>query len=130
MSDDRFYVYAIEYETGVVAYIGKGSGSRLRTQERRFGLKGRKLKTFKSEKAAYAYERRMIGELKPEMNRNPGGNGSRAQIVRRRREAWEIDMERVGTRRYAARALLRFGDVALRRYLAPESIQQLKQVAC
>ena len=44
------------------------------------------------------------------MNRVAGGGGSRGQKVkqrRSRRDSWELEMEKIGTKRYAARLLLK-----------------------
>ena len=101
-----FYVYALKDEIGVVRYIGKGSGRRLKTQERRYGLAGTILEWCKTEAHAYAREISFIATYHPELNIHPGGNGARAQQVRRRRTRDEMEMERVGTRRYTARYLL------------------------
>jgi hypothetical protein len=103
-----YYVYELIDEAGSVQYVGKGSGRRLQTQKRKFGLAGRVIEWFKSEKAAYAYEVKAIAEKCPPLNKAKGGNGSRAQKIIRRRLAWELEMERIGTRAYAARLLMKF----------------------
>lgn len=104
--EKRFYVYLLK-DRDVPAYIGKGSGRRLKVQERNFALKGEVLEWHDNEDACYRAERKWIKELKPYYNRHPGGNGSRAAKAKRyRRTKEEIEMERVGTRVYAARILL------------------------
>jgi len=73
-----FYVYRLFDLTGETLYIGKGSGSRLSHQKRRYGLMGEIVKRFESENAAFAHERRLISKTKPRLNKCAGGNGGRA----------------------------------------------------
>jgi hypothetical protein len=115
------------YDLGGTAYIGKGSGRRLEHQVRRFGLLGEIIARFKSERAAYAYERRQIEQQKPHLNQCAGGGGSRATKVVQRRQQWEIEIERVGTRVYAARGLLCLQGIES--FLSPEKIAVLRSVA-
>lgn len=119
---ERFYVYAIKYENGVVAYVGKGSGRRLNAQIKRFGLDGCVLKRFKREKDAYAYEVKMIAYHKPEFNRHKGGNGSRATVARE----WRMSPE--ASRKYAARVLMRFGD-GLKKFVPDIDLEAISRVA-
>lgn len=72
----RFYVYRIFNVVGTL-YVGKGSGTRLKSQMRRFGADGEILAHYADEDAAYKAERRFIKALRPLENRHPGGNGSR-----------------------------------------------------
>lgn len=126
----RFYVYRIYNDAGDLLYIGKGSGNRLRRQTTKFCAKGEILEYHKSEKAAYRRERELIAEFKPFLNRHSGGNGSRAVPKRRgRRAAWEIEMDAIGSRVYAARALLRKGTEQLLQYIDASKIEQLRRVA-
>ena len=118
----RFYVYEM-LDGDVVAYVGKGSGHRLEVQRRHFGLPGRVAAEFSSEARAYAFERELISRLKPVLNRHPGGNGSRAR--RHREPRWCREMERLGTRKYAALALLRFDT---RGYLSDADRDKLRTV--
>jgi hypothetical protein len=105
----RYYVYELTDAQGVVQYVGKGSGTRLRAQIRNFRLLGHEVARFKRESDAYAYERQRIAEVKPLLNKCAGGNGSRATPVRApRKTAWEKEVDRVGSRVYAARLLLSF----------------------
>lgn len=53
-------------------------------------------------------ECKLIAELSPPRNCNAGGGGPWVRKPAPRRFKWEIEMERLGTRVYAARALLRF----------------------
>jgi hypothetical protein len=103
----RFYVYRLYGPDGATEYIGKGSGYRLTAQKRNKGLDGEIVAMFFKEADAYAYEVERIAADKPTLNRHPGGNGSKA--IKRRalpRPKWVIDMEKIGTRVYAARFLL------------------------
>lgn len=100
------YVYAIKTEGGIV-YIGKGTGRRARVSARRCGGEWEIIKAFTSEDAAFAYEREMIALHKPSMNVATGGNGGRAKPKPEpRKPKWVAEMERIGTRVYAARFLL------------------------
>ena len=121
----KFYVYRI-FDLGGTIYVGKGSGGRLQKQIKRFAVLGEIVKWFKSEREAYAHERRLIEQLKPVLNRCAGGGGPRKGGREPRRFPWEIEMERIGTRVYAARGLLRFD---LRPYLPESKIDQIRQVA-
>lgn len=103
----RFYVYAL-FNGVVCEYVGKGSGRRLDVQKRKFGLEGRIIKRIQNEKEAYSYERKMIAELKPTLNKHPGGNGSKATPeTKYRKDAFDRLIDKIGTRAYAARILLR-----------------------
>jgi hypothetical protein len=102
----RFFVYELLGPDGASAYIGKGSGRRLLTQQKVFGLTGHEIARFWREKDAYAFERFAIADRQPILNRHPGGNGSRATPIRHTKYKWERDMERIGTRAYAARFLI------------------------
>lgn len=121
----RFYVYRI-YDLGGTVYIGKGSGRRLAQQIKNFGCFGEVVKSKLTEREAYEHERRLIRQLKPIRNRCAGGGGPRSKAVHVRRAKWEIDIERVGTRVYAARELLKFD---LRPFLAASKIDRIRQVA-
>lgn len=119
----RFYVYKfMDGETCL--YVGKGTGRRLKAQERRFGRPGEIVRWFVSQKAAFNYEARLIQKLKPTENKVAGGGGAiarRAKFYRRTPEEMEID--RIGTRLYAGRVLLRFD---LSKFLSVDEISRLK----
>mgnify|MGYP000479244354 CR=1 FL=1 len=102
----RFYVYELAHPDGRIAYVGKGSGRRLAVQARRTGLAGAEVCRFMREDDAYAHERERIAALAPDLNRHPGGNGSRATQQAPRKFKWETEIERVGSRRYVARYLV------------------------
>jgi hypothetical protein len=102
----RFYVYAIVSPAGVPLYVGKGSGRRSAQSAKKHGGSAVILERFAREKDAYKAERRYIAELKPEANICPGGNGSRATKVRAVVCATYREIQRVGSRVYAARFLL------------------------
>lgn len=121
---ERFYVYRL-FDLGGTIYIGKGSGQRLRQQMRRFGCMGEIVKQFQYERAAYAFERKMIRNLKPIKNRCAGGGGPRSSRVLRR-SAWEIEAERLGSQVYAAREMLKFD---LSPFLSPSKIDGIRRVA-
>jgi len=100
-----FYVYAIM--DGVVpVYVGKGSKRRLKTQERRFGLRGKILEHFECEASAYRAERKWIKALNPSLNKHPGGNGCTVKKVIVRTPRWLSAINRIGTKAYAARLVL------------------------
>jgi hypothetical protein len=122
---ERFYVYRI-FDGFETVYVGKGSGRRLSSQKSKFRLPGEIIARFKSERAAYAFEIKMIAELMPTANKHPGGNGSRVYKRRPRRQAWEIEIESVGSRRYTARKLLQFD---LSGIIDPSKLDAIRQVA-
>jgi hypothetical protein len=100
------YVYAIR-DRDVVVYVGKGSGHRLATQQRRFGFPGDVLEECDGDTAAFKAERKWIAELQPQMNRCAGGNGNRRRTrAAGRKSAFDRIIDEVGTRRYAAMLLL------------------------
>lgn len=109
-SEWKFYVYEVLSEAGDVIYVGKGSGHRIRVSEKhRGGTNSRKVALFKRERDAYAYEVQRIAECAPTLNKVAGGNGPRCQIVRlarRNKSKDEKEMDRIGTRAYAARYLI------------------------
>jgi hypothetical protein len=121
----RFYVYRI-FDGFETVYVGKGSGRRLATQIRNFGLPGEIIAGFKSENDAYAFEIKMISELMPTENKHPGGNGNRVCRPIERKLKWELEIERVGSRRYAAQQLLQL-DIS--QYLDASKIDAIRQVA-
>src|SRR5258705_502932 len=102
----RFYVYALT-QCGDVAYVGKGSGHRLRVSMNNHRLPGHEVARFFKERDAYAFEKQLIAEVKPWRNKAAGGNGSRATPVRvwTGKTKWEKAIEAVGTRKYVARFL-------------------------
>ena len=73
----QFYVYRILGEMGEIVYIGKGTGSRLDRQKRRFQSDGEVVKFFASEDAAYRHERKLIALHNPPLNQDTGGCGGR-----------------------------------------------------
>lgn len=100
------YVYAVKVD-GVIVYIGKGTGRRSRVSARRCGGQPEILKAFTNEDDAFAYERKMIALHGPEMNVCAGGNGGRAKPKPTpRKPKWLAEIERIGTKVYAARFLL------------------------
>lgn len=127
-SQKRFYVYKLFETAEVILYIGKGSGRRLKTQMRRHRLKGEIIKEFKCERDAFQFERKMIAAAKPELNKSPGGNGGTVKTKRRapRKTADEKLMDKIGTRVYAARMLLRFD---LRGLVDRGTFQRIREVA-
>jgi hypothetical protein len=100
------YVYAIK-AGGHIIYIGKGVGRRAQVSARRCCGKAEILKSFTKEDAAFAYEREMIALHKPAMNICAGGKGGRAAPKPiPRKPKWMAEIERIGSRVYAARFLL------------------------
>jgi hypothetical protein len=126
--EPQFYVYQFVVD-GVPKYIGKGTGRRLKNQERNFGMPGEIVKWFKSEKAAYDFEFRLIAKHRPAWNVVAGGGGA---VTRKRDQlpAWiariHAEMRRVGSRVYAARELLKL-DLGNR--ITPEQMAMLRRVA-
>ena len=107
--ENRFYVYVFEKD-GVVEYVGKGCGNRLKAQEKRFGYCGRILEWLQSDTLAFKSERKWIKELKPTENKNCGGGGGRSRkpVKRLSKEYRQFlaEYSRVGPKRYLARFLL------------------------
>jgi len=106
-----FYVYAI-LDGETVLYVGKGSGRRSQRSAKNNGGTARILERFSCEDKAFARERYWIAELLPQNNKCAGGNGGRCQPKKRESlPKWYRDtvaeMERVGSRVYAARLLCR-----------------------
>lgn len=104
----RFYVYELMHGDQCM-YIGKGSDYRLANQKSAFGLKGHEIAYFRREQDAYKFEREMIAERSPWLNRHPGGNGSRVTPIRAPRMTKEIRrIQEIGSRAYAAMLVLRY----------------------
>ena len=121
-----FYVYCIHEGDGYPVYVGKGHGRRAKAQSKRFGRPVYVWRSFVSEQAAFEFERRAIAELIPPLNRAKGGAGGRVRRRVYRKPRWVAEIERIGTRVYAARELLKFD---LSAYLRPERIAAIRQVA-
>lgn len=104
------YVYALTYQ-GVVLYVGKGSGPRLKSQMRDYWLDGHIVEVFKTALQAYRAEVRYIKELCPALNQNRGGGGSGQK--KRMYSEWRNEVDRgiskYGSRGYVARELLKHG---------------------
>lgn len=119
------YVYRI-FDGAVTVYVGKGSGRRLRQQERRFGLPGEILERFDCDDKAFKRERELIASLRPTENVSLGGSGGRSRpkpVLPTPK--WVREMEKMGTRKYVARFLL-----ARARYLlSPDDLTQILKVA-
>lgn len=101
----KFYTYAVTNDDGEIIYIGKGSGRRRLVSEKR-GVCSHEVARFKREKDAYKHECELIAEYAPIQNKHPGGNGSRCQVERYRKTKEDREIERLGTRRYAARMII------------------------
>lgn len=118
------YVYCV-FDGVTPLYVGKGTGRRMRASAAKHGGEAKVLERFKDEGEAFKAERRWIAELMPQNNKCPGGNGGRAgplplvppnlrsvvseaEMRREMRKEAKIrkEMERVGSRVYAARFLL------------------------
>jgi hypothetical protein len=128
IAETRFYVYRL-IDGEAAAYVGKGSGRRLENQMRAFGLPGEIVKRFKREDDAFAYERKLIAELTPTLNRCPGGNGGRAEKCKPyRRDAFDRLIAKLGTRVYAARLWLNCAKAAPH-LVDPSKVDAMKAVA-
>lgn len=126
----EFYVYRI-FDGFETVYVGKGSGRRLDHQKRKFGLPGEIVEGCKSDDHAFSREVFWIKQLQPTSNKLRGGNGGRVRpkpICRDEKrflkELAEID--RIGSRRYAARMLLKFDT---RGYIGSSKLDVIRQVA-
>ena len=108
MAERQFYVYRFDNDEGQCIYIGKGSGRRLTTQNKRFGRVGYVVKWFASERAAFRFEAALIAKLKPFENKVAGGGGAiaRRKLGSKRKPAEYREMQRIGTRAYVAKFLL------------------------
>ena len=120
----KFYVYKFVDNAGVVAYVGKGSGRRFKVQQRNIKLNGEIVEYFKKESDAYAYEVQLISELKPYINKHPGGNGSKVVIVKYKKTAFDRLCENIGTKAVAARICLNYWWM-----IDSSKIEQLRRVA-
>jgi hypothetical protein len=126
-----FYVYAFYADDGAIAYVGKGKGPRFKRQEKRFApMKGKILKHFKCEDNAFHYEWKLIEKHSPALNKCKGRNckpakNGYAYLDKELAKEWK-EMERVGTRVYAARVLIRFD---LRPYFDADRIDRLHVIA-
>lgn len=120
-----FYVYALTDECGVIRYIGKGSGGRLRVQIRKNNMFGYEIARFKKESDAYAFEVVCIATHSPTMNMCAGGNGPRSRC-RQHFVSKEFSLIRkIGTRAYAARTLLAYA----RHLVDPSILNSLELVS-
>lgn len=128
-----FYVYRI-FDGHETVYIGKGSGTRLQDQKRRFGCDGEIIETCKSDDHAFERERYWIKTLMPTANISPGGNGGRVKPRRKTRvyiDSVEREIEKVGSRRYCARLILSKVNeqVKIRLGLSNLDLNRLREVA-
>jgi len=126
----RFYVYVLG-DVDEYMYIGKGSGRRLSKQKQKYNLDGFEYARFLKESDALLFEKNLIQEHSPKLNLCAGGGGCKvAKRKVRRRTRQEIEMERVGLRVYAARALLSFCPVAMQKHGFDQSkVDQIRSVA-
>jgi hypothetical protein len=109
-------------------YIGKGSGRRFKIQLRRFNLSGRIVREFDCEREAFKCEQALIAASRPELNRNKGGAGGwkRYKAPKTRKLPNQALIDRLGTRVYCARMLLKFD---LGKVLPPERLNIVREVA-
>jgi len=78
----KFYLYRIFDGDNRTLYVGKGCGSRLAKQKRRFAASGEIVARYADEDEAYRQEIKLIEELKPLLNIAKGGNGGRSGLHR------------------------------------------------
>lgn len=128
----QFYTYAFEDERGCV-YVGKGSKSRFKTQQRRFAkleplALGRIVDWFLTERAALEGEKRYIAAHSPRLNTTKGGNGGRVRRRMPRMLFWERSMHKFGSRKYAALLLLA-AERSKPGTVSPSKVEAIRQVA-
>ena len=109
----QFYVYCFR-QNGTVVYVGKGSGRRFAEQVKAHSWMpnciGGIVRYFASERAAYDYEAHLIAKWNPTRNANKGGGGAitrRKEYVSAHIQRELRRMERMGSRKYVARELLK-----------------------
>lgn len=125
----KFYVYKIDDENDCL-YIGKGTNRRHIVSSRRFNNEAVIIAYFRKESYAYDFEREMIAEHKPIMNKCLGGNGPYTKKRRaRRREKWEMEIERLGSRRYVAKLLLKYEYFLPFHGISASKIEEIRGVA-
>lgn len=108
----RFYVYEVLDALGRVIYVGKGSERRIDASRReRGGVSAQEVARFKKESDAYAFEIAHIAERSPELNKHPGGNGSKAARQCTKKTQFERAYEALGPRAMAAQLWLAYYDV-------------------
>ena len=120
----KFYVYAVR-DCEEIVYIGKGSGRRWLVQQKRFGLPVDVLEHHKSEKDAYAAEVRLIALHSPAHNKCKGGNGPSCKRKTARKDKWSENVNRIGSRRYAAMLAIAYGA----NILPKSKVEDLRRVA-
>ena len=119
----KYYVYEVLGEDGRVLYVGKGSGRRMSVSMReRGGSSCVAVRHFASESAAYAFEVKHIAKHINLMNKCKGGNGSKA--AKNRKPRWEIEIDRIGTKTYAARLLMKYLP-----YVDQSKVEEIRRVA-
>jgi hypothetical protein len=128
-----FYVYAI-MDGNAVFYVGKGSGNRLKCQERNFGLPGKILEKCSWEDKAFRRERYWIDKLKPIQNISLGGGGGRSKKPRRRLRKTKEDLliEEIGLRAHVARFLLsKIDHRNCHKFdIPPSTVTKWREIAC
>lgn len=122
----RFYVYEI-VDGDRVIYVGKGSGDRMYVSAKVRGGEPREVARFKREKDAYAHEVERISWYTGLLNIHRGGNGSwcKRRYRAQTRPARFPEIDRIGTRAYAARLLIKY----CAPYLDPNKLIQIIQIA-
>jgi hypothetical protein len=123
MAARLFYVYALVRD-GVTTYVGKGSGRRMSTSKRRYGLGGHEVARFMRERDAYDFEIKLIAETKPALNRNRGGGGPRRHR-RRERSLPPVSRQEVAWRMLNDPYIWRH----VRVHSSPSSIEALREIA-
>lgn len=121
----RWFVYEL-LDGGECVYVGKGSGRRLKHQMRNRGLDGREIARFKRESEALRFEVALIAERTPSLNKDRGGTGPRSRKRQHRLTKIEREMQRLGSRRYVARELLKFD---LRGNVSESQLETLRKAA-
>lgn len=114
----KWYVYKF-FRGDECVYVGKGSGSRIKAQAKRFAeFSGHVVACFKKEEDALLYEKTQIMELAPQLNKALMPSEPQPWRVRLMPDdkdfaAW---CEAIGTREMAARILVAKGESALKQF--------------
>lgn len=125
------YVYLLS-DGPTPIYIGKGTSKRAQASRRKHGGDISYLETGLSDDAAFEREKFWIAEMQPQNNKCPGGNGGRSTPRKApRRSKVEIEIDRVGSRKYCAQFLIsRLNEANCEKYgVSKVDLSRLREVA-